>query len=228
MHLVAVLLLTGGVRLAWAHRPGGAAALPGAARVPGASADSSARVAEAEARRARPLAPGETLDPNRASEEELDRLPGVGPRTARDLVRARDTLPFSSLEDLTRARGIGARTVERLRPHLALGPVPVSPGGRGGAPAGGRPAGPPRAGAAGTSGAALGVGPVAGAEPTPIWVNRASAQDLTALPGVGPVLAGRIVAQREQAGHFRTPEDLLPVKGVGPALLERIRPHLRF
>ena len=49
-----------------------------------------------------------------------------------------------------------------------------------------------------------------------VAINRASARDLEALPGIGPSLAKRIVEEREKAGPFRSPRDLLRVKGIGP------------
>jgi competence ComEA-like helix-hairpin-helix protein len=49
-----------------------------------------------------------------------------------------------------------------------------------------------------------------------IAINRASAGDLEALPGIGPALARRIVEEREKSGPFRSPRDLLRVKGIGP------------
>lgn len=58
-------------------------------------------------------------------------------------------------------------------------------------------------------------------------LNRATARDLDALPGIGPVLAGRIVAHRERYGRFTRPEDLLAVRGIGPRLFERLRPRVR-
>ncbi len=58
-------------------------------------------------------------------------------------------------------------------------------------------------------------------------VNTATAADLEALPGIGPVLAGRIVEHRRTHGRFEGLEDLLEVEGVGPRLLERLRPLLR-
>jgi competence protein ComEA len=54
-------------------------------------------------------------------------------------------------------------------------------------------------------------------------INRASATELEALPGVGPVLAERIVAFRESNGRFEAVEDLLEVPGIGEAKLEAIR-----
>ncbi|BCA53659.1 conserved exported protein of unknown function [Nitrospira sp. KM1] len=54
-------------------------------------------------------------------------------------------------------------------------------------------------------------------------LNRATAQDLEGLPGIGPVLAGRIIQHREELGSFRSVEDLRTVKGIGKKTLERIR-----
>lgn len=205
MQLVGVLLLAGTLRAGWARQAGGARALPGTEVSVEALADSARRLAEAEARRRAPLGPGESLDPNRAPEEELDRLPGVGPGTAAAIVRARDTLPFRGLEDLERVRGIGPSTLRRLSPHLRIAAAP-------------RPVGPSSVPARGSSPKA----------PGPVNVNRASAAELERLPGVGPVLAARIVEFRSRRGAFRGPEDLLSVSGIGPATLERLRPLVRF
>lgn len=56
-----------------------------------------------------------------------------------------------------------------------------------------------------------------------VRVNSATASDLEGLPGVGPVLAERIVAHRETVGSFETVEDLLDVAGIGEAKLAAIR-----
>nr|WP_277621330.1 ComEA family DNA-binding protein [Thermus arciformis] len=59
--------------------------------------------------------------------------------------------------------------------------------------------------------------------PEPISLNAATLEELEALPGVGPVLARRIL----EARPYRQVEDLLRVKGIGPATLERLRPYVR-
>jgi competence protein ComEA len=48
-------------------------------------------------------------------------------------------------------------------------------------------------------------------------LNAATAADLDALPGIGPVLAQRIVEHRERNGPFRSVEQLDDVPGIGPA-----------
>ncbi|MDJ0792034.1 MAG: ComEA family DNA-binding protein [Acidimicrobiia bacterium] len=56
-----------------------------------------------------------------------------------------------------------------------------------------------------------------------IDLNRATAQALQALPGVGPVLAQRIVDHRQVHGPFDSVEDLLDVAGIGEAKLASMR-----
>ena len=60
----------------------------------------------------------------------------------------------------------------------------------------------------------------------PIPVNQATAEDLDRLPGIGPGLAQRIVAYREQRGPFPDLESLMEVKGIKRKTLEKIRPFL--
>jgi len=66
------------------------------------------------------------------------------------------------------------------------------------------------------------------ASPEPININSATAQQLEALPGIGPSLAAKIVDDRSRNGRFRTLADLDRVPGIGPKLLERMRPLVAF
>lgn len=54
-------------------------------------------------------------------------------------------------------------------------------------------------------------------------LNRADSLGLDGLPGIGPVLTSRILAHRRANGPFRTPEELLGVRGVGPALFAKLK-----
>ena len=56
-----------------------------------------------------------------------------------------------------------------------------------------------------------------------ISLNRASSSQLEILPGIGPALAGRILAYREEIGSFASVEQLLEVTGIGSKLFEDIR-----
>lgn len=160
-------------------------------------------VAEEE-RAARPLGPDEKLDPNTAAVAELRRLPGVGPVRAQAIVKERVSGgKFRSPSDLARVPGIGPHSVDVLTPHLAFGFAP----------------------------------PARGSDPdfsridpstSLVDLNRAQIKELEQITGVGPVLASRIVASRQRLGPFRSPEDLLRVPGIGPAILQRIRAQVRF
>jgi len=61
-----------------------------------------------------------------------------------------------------------------------------------------------------------------------IDVDHATVDDLTRLPGVGAVMAKRIVADRESRGVFGSIAGLRRVHGMGPSVLARLAPHLSF
>ncbi len=155
-------------------------------------------VRDAQSRRSAPLGARETLDPNRSGEEDLDRLPGVGPRVAEAIVRYRaEKRGFRRPEDLLEVPGIGPATLARIRPHLdfSLG-VPVELRSQ-------------------------------GVARELLDLNQAGIEELQELPGIGPALAGRILESRSREGRFLVPEDLLRVRGIGPATLDRLRPLIR-
>jgi competence protein ComEA len=62
-----------------------------------------------------------------------------------------------------------------------------------------------------------------GQEETLVNINTALAAELETLPGIGPALAGRIVAYREANGPFETIEQIQNVPGIGPATFEGLR-----
>lgn len=177
----------------------GAGSLPGGDTALSTLRGSVDRNLDRARRAATPLAAGERLDPNTAPPVELERLPGVGPATAGAIVEERGRRPFRWAGDLREVRGIGPATLARIRPHLALP---------------GRPPSGPRA----SPGAA---------PPARLDLNRATALQLESLPGVGPVLAAEIVAWRSRNGGFAAVDQLLEVRGIGPARLRRLRPRVR-
>ena len=62
----------------------------------------------------------------------------------------------------------------------------------------------------------------------PIDVDRASASEIDALPGVGPVIAKRVLAERDSNGPFGCLQALTSVKGIGPATVRRLDTLLAF
>ena len=194
-----LLILVSLVRWGWGHT-GGVGVDHDDTILPELAAESRAAAAEEE-RRAAPLGEGERIDLNRADEAELDRLPGVGPSTARAIVAAREGgAVFRSPEDLLIVSGIGPATLERIRAHASVDDPP-----RGG----GRPIS--ESGSGGRAPESL------------IDLNRADAEALETLPGIGPALAERIVSVRKEH-MFTSLEDVQRVQGVGPVTVDRIRP----
>lgn len=61
-----------------------------------------------------------------------------------------------------------------------------------------------------------------------VAINTAPAAELQKLPGIGPVLAERIIAHRNKSGDFATVDQLMDVKGIGPAKLDRMRPFVKL
>lgn len=61
------------------------------------------------------------LDPNTATREQLEALPGIGPTLARRIVEGRSRRAYARVDDLRRVRGVGERTLARFRARLRVG-----------------------------------------------------------------------------------------------------------
>ena len=59
-----------------------------------------------------------------------------------------------------------------------------------------------------------------------ININTATAEQLEMLPGIGASRAQAVIEARKRAGGFKRVDDLLEVKGIGKASLEKLRPYL--
>ena len=57
-------------------------------------------------------------------------------------------------------------------------------------------------------------------------LNHGGKQELISLPGIGPVIAGRIIDWRTAHGPFKRVDDLLLVRGIGAVRLEKLRPFV--
>lgn len=151
--------------------------------------------------------PAHSIDLNTADRAELLQVPGVGPGMADAILSHRGAVGrFDSVDDLTGVKGVGGKTLEKLRPWVTVSgepPVERLEKKR-------EPTAPPTAGKRTT------------ADP-PLDLNAATEAELQTLPGVGPVLAGRIVAARGETG-FASVDDLDKVKGIGTKTLANLRP----
>lgn len=166
-------------------------------------------------------APAHRIDLNQASRAELLQLPGVGDGLAGRIETERhERGGFRSVDDLRRVRGVGPTLLERLRPWVCVRgedageeseppEMPAPPASRG---KGASAAPPSRSGKAARLTA-------------PVNVNRATAAELQALPGIGPKLAQRILDERARQ-RFRSVDDLRRVPGIGAKTLDRLRPHV--
>lgn len=59
-----------------------------------------------------------------------------------------------------------------------------------------------------------------------IMLNKAPIDGLTLLPGIGKIIAERIISRRNSTGSFKSVDELLKVKGIGKIKLNKIRPYI--
>ena len=129
-----------------------------------------------------PLLVALPVELNHATEQQLDALPGVGPATAKAIIKHRTTHgPFRSLAQLKHVRGLRRNTVDALTPFVAI------------------------------------------SGPEPLYLNTASAGELETLPGIGPILAARIVVYRAEVGPFARLEDLRRVRGIRRDVVQKLK-----
>ena len=152
------------------------------------------------------------VDVNHAGRMELMELPGIGPKMADRIIKHRARMgPFQSISDLQSVPGIGTKTVERLQPWICLD---------------------------GKKGDSFSLrksltepNKFEWAQKQPAWdgkpvnINKATEERLQVLPRIGPVLAKRIVDDRELNGPFLSVDHLSRVKGIGVKTVERLRPY---
>ena len=123
--------------------------------------------------------------------------------------------PGSRVSDLLVAAGGPAPDADLDRVNLA---APVADGERVWFPRVGEELEPPVAAGSGGGASPGGTGP-----PAPVDLNVATAEELDALPGIGPATAAAILEHRSSQGPFASVEDLLDVPGIGEAKLAQLR-----
>ncbi|WP_245642871.1 helix-hairpin-helix domain-containing protein [Piscicoccus intestinalis] len=203
----------------------GAAGTPGIAGNPGASAVPSTAQAAADAGASGAATGGAATASGTVVVHVVGEVgrPGVtrvaaGARVADAVKRCGGLTSKADATSVNLARAVADGEQIVVRPRgatpaaLATGPAP-----------GGPTAAPPGQAGGGSTGSS---GQAGGAR-QPLDLNSADAAALEALPGVGPVMAERIIAWRQANGRFGSVEELTEVQGIGEKTLERLRPYVR-
>lgn len=167
------------------------------------------------------------IDLNSATRAELLQLPGVGDNLAQRIDERRQERRFRSVNELTEVPGIGAATLERLRPWVCVRADVEEVD----ADAPRAPAKSSRSSSKGSSGSDM--EPAGRRAPGKkeanltrlIDINRANAEELQRLPGIGPKLSQRIIDERQKA-PFKSVDELRRVSGIGAKTLEKLRPYI--
>ena len=146
------------------------------------------------------------LDINTATAEQLTALDGIGETKAAAIIAYRNEHGgFSSVDELLNVKGIGEKLLEGIRADITVSGFGLSTQ-------------PGEANTASVAGSGL-----SQATSGKLDINTATAEQLTALDGIGETKAAAIIAYRNEHGGFSSVDELLNVKGIGEKLLEGIR-----
>ncbi len=182
---------------------------------------------------AAPSPAGELLDINRASEAELQQLPGIGPARARAIVEHREQHgPFKTIDSLADVHGIGPAVLRSISDRITTSGEEVQstpPAATSQSPStqsdddgfdldltkDGEPENEVFERASTPDGSDTGSSDL-------ININTAEPSVLTLLPGVGPARAEAIISHRSAEGPFISIERITDVSGIGPATYRNI------
>jgi competence protein ComEA len=151
------------------------------------------------------------FDPNSISQEEWQRL-GLSEKTARTIINYRNKGgKFRQPSDINKIWGIKKEDAHRLLPFVRLAiETPVNQM------------------HSFTEKQSAGTKPVIRKIPAPVEINTATEEEWASLPGIGEVLAKRILKFREHAGGFTTIEQVGKTYGLADSVFRLIRPYLKI
>ena len=138
-----------------------------------------------------------------ATKNELVTISGIGKKRAADIISYQERIGFYSKEDLMNVKGIGEGIYSKIEKYFyeieATDDI--------------EEISEPE-----TESAVIHL--------EKININKAGLEELTELPGIGPSKAARIIELRKELGKFKTIDDLLQIKGIGPKTLEKFKEQI--
>jgi len=182
------------------------------------------------------------IDVNSADVKALEELPGIGSTLANRIVAGR---PYNSLADLGKVKGMSQSKLDAIKDSVTFGPATAATkethtGKKETAKkektpakekttkstetaqstAGGQSAGQPQPSPTGKSSGSLAPG-------QRININTATAEQLDALPGIGPTKAQAIIDYRNQHGRFKSIDEIKNVTGIKEGEFSKIQDHIK-
>ena len=184
------------------------------------------------------------VDVNSADVKTLETLPGIGSTVAERIVEGR---PYKNLEDLEKVKGLGKSKLDAIQGKITFGSQTATTSKKTTTKSAKKNTGSTESTGATTESAASTsakspatreqtaskpVSPTGSSSGklTPgqtININTATAEELDALPGIGPAKAQAIVDYRKENGRFGSIEDIKKVKGIKDGEFSKIKDSIR-
>jgi comEA protein len=182
-------------------------------------------------------ASGTKVDMNSADEATLETLPGIGPTLAGRIIAGR---PYHNVSDLAKVKGMSQPRIDAIKDEITFGTTTTAshksttkkqvpsateqttsqPSGAASAPtAGSTPSQATAPSATGRTSSKLAPG-------QKININTATADELDALPGIGPTKAQAVIDYRNQHGAFKAIEDIQNVKGIKAGEFSKLKDYI--
>lgn len=154
------------------------------------------------------------IDIRTASLEELILLPGIGEKRAAAIIEHRNLTPFQNVNEIMLIKGIGVKTYEKMRPMLLVfgSDTPIDKNAK-------DSSGSSKSDKESIKKADL---------TTMVNLNSATLEQLCTLVGIGPAKAQAILDYRAENGSFSAIEDIMKVKGIGPATFAKNKDRLEI